>query len=113
MKNLQERLDKHLQSIKEQEDIESQVDQFCKNLGFVKLKKISPTHPFEYLFTKGNYDHSIYFSPREEEISYCIKEKPKSPYVTNNSCEYKNNWKINNNLNKIFKEITGEFDGHE
>ena len=42
MKNqtIRQRLNSHLQNIKEEWDIEAQIDQRCKKLGFIKLKNL-------------------------------------------------------------------------
>lgn len=105
---LSERLDSHLQNIKEESDIEAQIDQKCKKLGFTKLKSLFGDQ--EYIYT-GNYNHSIFYYPKKGEISYKIKEK--TPGRMNSYYDYKEFWKINNNLDHIFKEISKEFEGHE
>ena len=107
--NLTERLDKHLQSIKEQENYIEQIDRFCKKLGFTKGKKLilDPVHTYTN-FNKGNYNHQIVYDAGDKVISYEIykldSDKPFDKFE----------WKVyNNNLNNIFKEIKKELDGHE
>lgn len=111
MKNnkLLERLDQHLQSIREESGIISEIDKFCKKLGFHQARKtiLSPVYQY-HNFNKTNYNHEIEYDAGDKVIIYRIyKLNSEKPFD-------QKEWQVDkNNLGKIFKEIKGEFDGHE
>lgn len=108
--NLSEKLNRHLTSIKEEQSLDKLIDIKCKELGFTKLKSLTRRYQ-DYIYS-GNYNHEIVFYPDRNVLQYKIKEKTKG--TISSRYDYKGEWVVNSsNLNSIFKDISGEFEGHE